>query len=129
MHPIRRRAARGCEPEAREDVMVVIVFRTRLRAGVDEAELEGVGARMFQVAASMPGYVSYKDFAADDGEFVSIVEFDSLETLAAWRDHPEHREIQARGRSRYFSDYRVQVCTTVREYAFTLDGGRVEGAL
>ena len=125
----RRPGARGRreEKERKEDAMVVIVFRTRLREGVDEQELERVGARMYELASGMAGFVSYKDYAAADGEFVSVVEFESLETLAAWRDHPEHREIQARGRSHYFSEYRVQVCTAVREYAFTLAGGRVEG--
>jgi heme-degrading monooxygenase HmoA len=107
--------------------MVVIVFRTRLREGVDQQEMERTGARMYELASGMAGFVSYKDYAAADGEFVSIVEFESLETLGAWRDHPEHREIQARGRSDYFSEYRVQVCTTEREYSFTLAGGRVEG--
>ena len=29
----------------------------------------------------MPGFLSFKDFAAADGESVSIVEFESLETL------------------------------------------------
>jgi heme-degrading monooxygenase HmoA len=108
--------------------MVVIVFRTRLREGVDEQEMERAGARMYELASGMAGFVSYKDYAAADGEFVSVVEFESLETLAAWRDHPEHREIQARGRSHYFSEYRVQVCTAEREYSFTLAGGRVDRA-
>lgn len=108
--------------------MVVIVFRTRLRADVDAAELEAVGARMYELAAAMPGFLSYKDYAAADGESVSIVEFESEEALAAWRDHPEHREIQQRGRERYFSEYRVQVCAPLREYGFSRDGGRVEHA-
>lgn len=108
--------------------MVVIVFRNRLREGVDEEELERVGARMYALASGMAGFVSYKDYAAADGESLSIIEFESLATLAAWRDHPEHREIQARGRSDYFSEYRVQVCSTEREYGFTLADGRVEGA-
>ena len=65
--------------------MVVVVFRSRLRPGVDPAPLEPVGVRMYQHASAMPGFISYKDFAAPDGEGVSIVEFESLETLAAWR--------------------------------------------
>jgi hypothetical protein len=34
----------------------------------------------------MPGYI---DYAAEDGESVSVIEFESLETLQAWREHPE----------------------------------------
>lgn len=97
--------------------MVVVVFRSRLRDGVG-AEVERVGARMYELASAMPGFRAFKDYAASDGEGVAIVEFDSLETLAAWRDHPEHREAQRRGREEFFSEYHIQVCTTVRDYAF-----------
>jgi heme-degrading monooxygenase HmoA len=98
--------------------MVVIVFRATIRPGVDQAALAQVGHRMYELASSMPGYVSYKDFVAADGENVSIVEFGSLEALAAWREHPEHRLAQQRGREEFFSAYHIQVCTPVRDYRF-----------
>jgi heme-degrading monooxygenase HmoA len=97
--------------------MVVIVFRSRLRAGIEQ-DITADGARMHELASAMPGFVSYKDFAAEDGENATIVEFDTLEHLAAWRDHPEHKAVQQRGRERYFSEYRIQVCTPVRAYDF-----------
>lgn len=98
--------------------MIVIAFRSRLRDDVDPAELARLGGRMYELATAMPGFVSYKDFTAEDGENVSIVEFESLETLAAWRNHPEHRQAQQRGRDALFSEYHIQVCETVRDYAF-----------
>ena len=97
--------------------MVVVVFRSRIREGV-EAEMDRVGQRMYELASAMPGFLSYKDFAASDGEYVSIIEWESLETLAAWRNHPEHREVQERGREKFFSEYHIQVCTPVRDYAY-----------
>lgn len=107
--------------------MVVIVFRTRLKDGIDEAALTAIGVRMFEIASAMPGFISYKDFAADDGENVSIVEFDSLEALAAWRDHPEHKEVQERGRQEFFADYQVQVCSPLRSYRFAAGSRQVVG--
>ncbi len=98
--------------------MVVIVFRARLKPEADQAALAQVGQRMYELASSMPGYVSYKDFAAEDGESVAIVEFESLETLAAWREHPEHQAAQQRGRNEFFSQYHIQVCTPLRDYRF-----------
>ena len=98
--------------------MVVTVFRSKLRPGVDLAPLEPVGARMHELATAMPGFISYKDFAAPDGESVTIVEFESLETLAAWRNHPEHREAQRLGREQFFAEYQIHVCTPVRSYRF-----------
>ena len=98
--------------------MVVIVFRTRLKPGI-EKEIEEMGGRMYELAAAMPGFVSYREYASADGESVAVVEFESHETLAAWREHPEHREAQAAGRERFFAEYRITVCDAVRDYAFT----------
>ena len=106
--------------------MVVIVFRTRLRESIDEQALTAMGDRMYAIASAMPGFISYKDFDAADGENVSIVEFDSLESLAVWRDHPEHRVVQEQGRQAFFSTYQVQVCTPLRSYRFDAGGRRVE---
>ena len=96
--------------------MVVIVFRARLKPNVDQEALVRLGQRMYELASTMPGYLSYKDFASEDGENVSIIEFESLETLAAWREQPEHKSAQQRGREEFFSEYHIQVCAPVRDY-------------
>jgi heme-degrading monooxygenase HmoA len=97
--------------------MIVVIFRSRLRPGVEE-EIAAMGGRMYALGSAMPGFVSYREYAAADGESVGIVEFESLETLAAWREHPDHREAQAAGRNRFFSEYRITVCESVRDYSF-----------
>jgi len=101
---------------------LTIVFRTRLRAEVlgDAAlagELDALGGRMYEIASGMAGFMSYKDFAAADGECVSIVEFEDAESLAAWRNHPEHLQAQREGRERFFESYHIQVCVVQREYS------------
>ena len=95
--------------------MIVTVFRARVAEGVEE-EIERVGARMYELASSMPGFLSYKDFVAEDGENVSIIEFDTLEHVTAWREHPEHREAQALGRSTFFTEFTIHVCEVVRTH-------------
>lgn len=104
--------------------MVVIVFRSRLREDIDMAALEALGMEMATLAAAMPGFLSYKDFAAADGELLTLVEFESEETLAAWRDQPAHRAAQERGRREFFADYHIQICTPQRAYRFDAAGGR-----
>ena len=98
--------------------MVVIVFRTRIKDGTDEQALTALGERMYEIASAMPGFISYKDFVAADGEIVSIDEFDSMESLAAWRDHPDQQAAQEDGRQKFFAAYQVQICTPVRSYRF-----------
>ena len=97
--------------------MVVVVFRSRLKPGI-EKEIEEADARMAELAATMPGFVSYRQYASADGEGVAVVEFESHETVAAWRAHPEHREAQRLGRERWFAEYRISVCDVARDYSF-----------
>jgi heme-degrading monooxygenase HmoA len=97
--------------------MVVVVFRARLKPGIQK-EYQQTDARMAKLAATMPGFVSYRQYASADGEDVAVVEFASQETVAAWGAHPEHREAQRLGRERWFTEYRITVCDAVREYSF-----------
>jgi heme-degrading monooxygenase HmoA len=97
--------------------MIVTVFRSRLVPGVDD-EYGPVADRMDELAATMPGYISHKGFLAEDGERVTVVEFESEEGVRAWRMHPEHVEAQRKGRQIYYSEYRIQVCEVVREASF-----------
>lgn len=97
--------------------MIVTVFRSRLRPGVQEDYVAAV-ARMVELAATMPGYISHKGFFADDGERVTIVEFETLDAQRAWRMHPEHRDVQREARETYYEAYSVQVCEVVREARF-----------
>jgi len=66
----------------------------------------------------MPGYVSEKNFVAEDGERVTIVEFENEEGLRAWRTNPEHLAAQRLGRRKYYTEYHIQVCTLDRESKF-----------
>ena len=103
--------------------MLITLFRNRLRPE-EHVEYEHWARRMHELAAKMPGFVSIKTFAADDGERVSIVKFESEAAHGAWRDHPEHREAQRLGRERFYAEFQIQVCTPVRRYAFSRAAGR-----
>jgi heme-degrading monooxygenase HmoA len=98
--------------------MVVTIFRSRLRDGIDGAALEALGMRMYEIASSMPGFISYKDFSAADGEALALVEFEDEASVLAWRQQPEHVQAQQRGRDEFFAAYRIQVCAPLREYSF-----------
>jgi heme-degrading monooxygenase HmoA/ketosteroid isomerase-like protein len=87
----------------------VIVFRSRLREGVGDAY--GPHAeRIYERAVAMPGFVSAKDFTAEDGERVAVIEWNGEAELRAWRDLPEHRTAQEMGRARYYATYSLDVC-------------------
>lgn len=97
--------------------MVITVFRARVRSELQEEYVTWVG-RMRELAATMPGFISHKGFRADDGERVSIVEFESEEAQRAWRMHPEHVAAQIKGRKEFYEEYRIQVCVLQRESVY-----------
>jgi len=97
--------------------MYVLIFRSRLAPGHDD-EYEATAKQMIELASAMPGFVSFKTFTAADGERVSIVEFESEQTAAAWRNHPEHKQAQRRGREAFYQSFSIQVCDEVRRYGF-----------
>jgi heme-degrading monooxygenase HmoA len=94
--------------------MTVIVFRNRLKPGIEE-EYGAHASAVYELAERMPGFVASKDFVADDEERLTVIEFSGSAELAAWRNQPQHREAQEEGRRRYYTQYSLQVCELVRE--------------
>jgi heme-degrading monooxygenase HmoA len=97
--------------------MVVVVFSIRLRSDVETSEYEEAAARMVELVNNMPGFLGM-DYAPTEGGELLVARFESHEALDAWRNHPEHRETQERGRERFFAGYQIEICETVRSYEF-----------
>jgi heme-degrading monooxygenase HmoA len=97
--------------------MIVTVFRSRLRPEAADEYMEW-SARMNALAQTMPGYISHKGFTAPDGERVTIVEFEDEESLRGWSHQSEHMEAKQKGRTSFYSEYRIQVCAVQRQSDF-----------
>ena len=102
--------------------MIVTVFRSRLRKE-SEKDYQVRAKRMSELASSMPGYVSHKSFTADDGERVTLVEFENADAQRNWAIHPEHMQAQDSGRNSFYSQYKLQVCEIIRESEFSHSDG------
>jgi heme-degrading monooxygenase HmoA len=120
--PARRRAAQ-CQSNEQETAMIVTVFRSRLMPGLQE-EYVALVDRMQAIAKTIPGYISHKGFWAEDGERVTIVEFEHEEGQTAWRTHPEHVKAQREGRLKYYSEYDIKVAEVKHANAFKREGKR-----
>ncbi len=103
--------------------MIVTVFRSRLRPGLQD-EYVALVNRMRDLAVKMPGYISHKGFWAEDGERVTIVEFESEEAQRAWQMHPEHIEAQRQGRAKFYEEYDIKICELKRANSFKHKDGR-----
>jgi len=103
--------------------MVVAVFRAhRTEIGLGEQDLTAL-KQMEDLATKAPGYVSHKAYVAQDGERLTLFEWESIETLRAGAAHPEHVLTKALGRERFYEDYHLQVCEVLRESRFTREAG------
>ncbi|WNJ91969.1 antibiotic biosynthesis monooxygenase [Bosea sp. 685] len=98
--------------------MIVTIFRSRLNPGVQE-DYGPMAKRMSELARGISGYVSHKGFVAEDGERVTIVEFETEAALKAWRVEPEHAKAKKRGIESFFSDYSFQICSVIRGRAWS----------
>ena len=97
--------------------MIVVVFRSRVRPE-HAAEYYALVEEMEALARSMPGYISNKAYFSEDGERLSIHEWESAQHLEAWRTHPDHLKAQGRGRREFYDAYVLQVCEQTRESRF-----------
>ena len=98
--------------------MVIVVIRTQLRDNIDSAAYEALDARMATLVGAMPGFISARSYRSDDGDAISLIRFASADALRSWRDDPEHREAQRRGREEFYAAYDIEVCEVTRAYDF-----------
>lgn len=98
--------------------MMLIAFRARRTPEGEGDEYRKHHARMTELATKMPGYISHKGYIADDGERLSLFEWESAETLRGWATHPEHVPVKQIGREHFYTEYHLQVCEVVRDSTF-----------
>ncbi len=100
--------------------MVLVVFRSKLRPEIED-EFQALAAEMMTIAESMPGFLSYKVFKADDDERCSIIEFETEDDLKGWREQVRHRQAQQTGRKRFYAEYSLQIGVPSRESRFRFE--------
>ena len=98
--------------------MTLVVFRNRKRADIDSAAYEADAAAMEALGRAQPGFVSFKSYAAADGEVVALSEWSDEAAARAWGREVEHARIQAKGRAEYYADYTLFVCADPRVHRF-----------
>ena len=94
---------------------MVVVFRARRTPEGLGDRYASENKRMAEIATKMAGYISHKGYVAEDGERLTLFEWEIPETLRAWATHPEHVPVKQLGRERFYTEYRLQVCEVVRE--------------
>jgi len=107
--------------------MIVTLFgNVVVKEGQEEGEAR-LSDKLLPILSGMPGFISYKNYRADDGEEVGIIRFDSRESLDAWVHEGVHGAAQ-RVAADFYETFWVQTAETYREYTWA-NGAHVDGDL
>lgn len=98
--------------------MFLVVFRNRKRADIDQTAYDAEAERMEELARAQPGFLSFKSYAADDGEVIALSEWQDEASARAWGRVAEHRAAQQRGRAAYYESYTLFACAEPRIHRF-----------
>ncbi len=94
---------------------LAVIF-TAWRTNVDVQGYEEAAAAMETLAAAQPGYAGIDSVRGDDGKGITVSYWQNDAAAKAWRDHPDHAAIRARGRNRWYSRYTLHVTNVERCY-------------
>ncbi|MFJ2539943.1 MULTISPECIES: antibiotic biosynthesis monooxygenase [unclassified Pseudomonas] len=97
------------------DCFAVIFNSTRTEGDNGYAE---ASERMMALVGAQPGFLGIDSIRGPDGVGITVSYWESEAAILAWRQNPEHRVIQERGRSIWYSAFHTRVCRVEREYRF-----------
>ncbi|MFC9336010.1 antibiotic biosynthesis monooxygenase family protein [Arthrobacter sp. NPDC057009] len=102
--------------------MELVLFRIHTREDIDQEEYEATFARMLELVAEIPGFISIEGFSGADGSELAVAQFESAAAIEEWRDHPEHVRTQQRGRDEFFESYEIRISTMWKTYGWSRRG-------
>lgn len=91
----------------------VIFTSTRVKEDQGYAEM---AKTMEKLARQQPGFLGLESAKEDIGITVSY--WESLASIANWKEHTQHQTAQIKGREDWYSQYSVRICKVEREYQF-----------
>ena len=97
--------------------MIAVIFEVEPADGRRDAYLD-IAARLKPTLEQMDGFVSIERFESltTKGKILSLSFFRDEAAVEAWRNIPEHRRGQAKGRAKIFADYRLRIAGVIRDY-------------
>lgn len=109
------------DPTSAQHCFAVIFTNRHSRSGADGPPdgYDRTAEAMVELAREQPGFLGVESARNPDGFGITVSYWDSLEAIASWKNHPEHRRAQQMGREAFYSSYDVRVCTVERGYKYS----------
>jgi len=97
--------------------MIAVIFEACV-PGAAQAEYLDLAADLRPLLAELDGFISIERFQSltIPGKVLSLSFWRDEAAVAAWRNLPEHRRVQAAGRDHVFADYRLRIAAVTRDY-------------
>jgi heme-degrading monooxygenase HmoA len=97
--------------------MIAVIFEVRPKPEHKQEYLD-LAAELRPILETIDGFISIERFESltEKGKILSLSFFRDEAAVAAWRNVPQHRRTQAKGRATIFADYRLRIAGVIRDY-------------
>lgn len=97
--------------------MIAVIFEVWPRPEHKQEYLD-LAAELRPVLESIDGFISIERFESltQKGKILSLSFFRDEAAVAAWRNVPQHRKSQSKGRAKIFENYRLRIAGVIRDY-------------
>ena len=92
-----------------------VIFSSRRREGEDDS-YAATANRTLELAADQRGFLGAESARGSDGFGITVSYWESMDAIAAWRSHAEHRLAQENGKTAWYEHYEVRVARVDRAY-------------
>jgi len=100
--------------------MFLVVFRNRKRADINADAYIHDSVAIEALAEEQPGFLLFRSYTADDGEVLSMSEWEDEASAMAWANNAEHLVVQRRGHDEYYESYTLYSCPSPRVRHFDM---------
>jgi heme-degrading monooxygenase HmoA len=94
-----------------------VVFTSLYSNDADEG-YQQMAAKMLELAAQQPGYLSVETARGDDRLGITVSYWQDLDSIKAWKQVTAHLDAQRRGRESWYERYEVRIAKVEAAYGF-----------
>ena len=97
--------------------MIAVIFEVWPKPEHRQEYLD-LAAELKPILETIEGFISVERFESltEKGKILSLSFFRDEDALEAWRNVPQHRKDQAKGRAKIFQNYRLRIAGVIRDY-------------
>lgn len=95
--------------------MFAVIFKTKRQLPMPQ-EYGDLNRQLAELAKSQPGFIKSESVADTNGNGISVVYWEALDAIRAWKENPLHLYAQHKGKTEWYKDYSVEICEIIRAY-------------